>query len=117
MILLVLSSLLLLFGLHGVFRSGLPQGKLSLEMSRTVQVKNLLQDLEDQLHSGILPRSERWNALRELPEPWSPCLSQSLLELRKNGGAVLPTLKRMKTLAIAHERSLLESRAKSAQAW
>ena len=117
MIWLILSALCLVFGLDGVLRQGLPRGKLGLALEQLRKVKDLIQDLEDLIQSGVLPRTERWEALRDLPAPWSPVLSESLLELRSCGGAVLPTLKRMHQLARSHEKTLLESRARSAQAW
>lgn len=86
------------------------------ERAALKRVIALLHELEDTLAAGILPASSRWDALRGLPRPWGPLASESLAELRARGSSLLPTLKRLRALASAHESALAEARAKSAQA-
>jgi hypothetical protein len=76
----------------------------------------ILQDFEELLLTGIVPSPESWEKMKTLPHPWSLLCYQSLMELRSQGGALIPTLKRLKNLAEEHQRSLTEARSKSAQA-
>jgi hypothetical protein len=75
-----------------------------------------LLELAETLESGLVPEPERWEKLARLPEPWGPLASASLLELRKKGAAVLPTLRRLRELAREHLASLRATRARTAQA-
>ena len=80
------------------------------------QVVFLLHELQETLEAGLVPQAHRWKELERLPAPWGRLASQSLQELRAQGGALMPTLKRLRTLAEEHRSSLKEAGAKSAQA-
>ena len=75
-----------------------------------------LRDLEEALGAGVVPEPERWAALGALPEPWGSLSRQSVEELRRQGGAVLPTLRRLRHLSEHHAADLADARARSAQA-
>jgi hypothetical protein len=94
------------------------EGAFSLgrEHARLQRVTSLLLELEETLASGLLPQPERWEELRRLPQPWGKLVSESVDQLRAQGGALLPTLKRLRTLAEEHSTSLKEARGRSAQA-
>jgi hypothetical protein len=51
-----------------------------------------------------------------LPGLWGPLIYQSLTELRSSGGALLPTLRRLRNLADEHQISLMDAKAKASQA-
>ena len=76
----------------------------------------LLHELQETLEAGLVPTQQRWQELEKLPDPWGRLASQSLLELRAQGGALMPTLKRLRALAEEHLSSLKDAKAKSAQA-
>jgi hypothetical protein len=76
----------------------------------------LLHEIEETLAAGLVPANMRWEALQTLPAPWGVLASESLLELRSCGGALLPTLKRLRALATEHDAALGEARARSSQA-
>jgi hypothetical protein len=76
----------------------------------------LLRELEECLAAGLLPGQERWEQVRALPEPWGKLAHESLSELRSRGGQVLPTLKRLRSLADSQAEDLLEGKARSASA-
>ncbi len=78
--------------------------------------ENLFHELEETLASGLVPEEARWERLRSLAEPWSRLAFESLAQLRSEGGAVIPTLRRFRELARTHFDSLGEARARSAQA-
>lgn len=75
-----------------------------------------LREIEESLGAGVIPSSEKWNALATLPEPWGALTHQSLIELRESGAALLPTLRRLRVLALDHEAALMDAKARSAQA-
>lgn len=84
-----------------------------------VGVKNaeaLFHELEETLASGLLPKDERWVKLATLEYPWNTLASESIRQLREEGGAVIPTLRRFRETARRHFESLVEARARSAQA-
>ena len=95
----------------GLFGPGLNQ-----ERARLKRVCALLQEIEETLGAGLVPEASRWAALRALPDPWGELAYDSLQELRSCGGALLPTLKRLRGLAQDHDAALCEARARSAQA-
>jgi hypothetical protein len=76
----------------------------------------LLQEIEETLSAGLVPATQRWDALRALPSPWGALAYESLQELRSCGGALLPTLRRLRALAQDHDAALGEARARSSQA-
>jgi hypothetical protein len=89
---------------------------LSKERANLRKVRFLLQEIEETLGAGLVPASERWAALEALPQPWGTLAHDSLQELRSCGGALLPTLRRLRALAQDHDAALAEARARSAQA-
>jgi hypothetical protein len=88
--------------------------KQRLEIQR---VHHLLQEIEELLGAGMLPSKEHWERLQNLPAPWGSLAHDSLQELRSSGGAILPTLRRLKDLAIGQVRALADARARSSQAF
>ena len=86
------------------------------ERERLRRVQTLLRELEETLASGVVPAPARWEALRALPAPWGALAHESVTELRQQGGAVLPTLQRLRALAVEQDTALVEARARSAQA-
>lgn len=78
--------------------------------------ENLFHELEETLAAGLVPADARWNLLRELASPWDRLAYESLTQLRSEGGAVVPTLRRFRELARRHFESLGEARARSSQA-
>jgi hypothetical protein len=86
------------------------------ERAKLSQVGALLREIEETQAAGLVPTPERWSALRAMPAPWGELAYESLQELRSCGGALLPTLKRLRTLALDNDAALAEARARSAQA-
>jgi hypothetical protein len=78
--------------------------------------ENLFHELEETLASGLIPADARWEKLRALAAPWNRLAYDSLTQLRSEGGAVIPTLRRFRELARRHFESLGEARARSSQA-
>ncbi len=78
--------------------------------------EGLFHELEETLASGLVPGTERWRKLEGLEAPWSTLAYPSLTQLRAEGAAVIPSLKRFRELARRHFESLAEARAKSSQA-
>ncbi|MGZ3699083.1 MAG: hypothetical protein ACXWP5_13195, partial [Bdellovibrionota bacterium] len=101
--------------LAGELRAGERIFRLSRERAELGRVRALLTELEETLCVGLAPDASRFAALRELPAPWGTLAYDSLQELRSRGGALLPTLRRLRVLAEAHSAALADSRAKSAQ--
>ena len=89
-------------------------GKERVQLER---VTRLLQEIEETFMAGLVPRYERWRTLKDLPAPWGNLTWESLENLRTTGGAILPTLRRLKILAQTHRQILSEAKAKSSQAW
>jgi hypothetical protein len=90
-------------------------GSRGLRASLT-RASSRFRELEDLLSSGLLPPAERWAELKTLGEPWGDLAFESLTELRSRGGALLPTLRRLRGLADEQSRDLLEGRARSSSA-
>jgi hypothetical protein len=78
--------------------------------------ESLFHELEETLASGLVPADARWAELRALAAPWNRLAYESLTQLRGEGGAVIPTLRRFRELARRHFESLGEARARSSQA-
>lgn len=108
----------LLIGLRFAFEgvSACLPGGVGAERARLKAVVALFQELEETLATGLVPAASRWAALRALPKPWGELSFDSLQELRSCGGALLPTLKRLRSLAQEHDAALVEARARSSQA-
>lgn len=118
MILWALAFLCLVIGIRNLF-SNLPFLQTGLGRQRLVlkRVSWRFQEFEELLSAGLVPSDEDWNQIRELPDPWGSLAFESLRDLRSQGGAMLPTLKRFRSLAQQHDSSLADAKAKSAQAF
>jgi hypothetical protein len=82
-----------------------------------LRVVSSLRELEETLMAGLVPDHRRWEQLRDLEEPWGRLSADNLGELRSSGGALLPTIQRLRALAEAHGLALEEAQSKSAQAF
>jgi len=122
MALWILSILLFLVSSRELLRDSSGSGVWSRweqarrELRGLRQVEVLLLELEETLEAGIVPEPDRWERLRSLPAPWGRLTGASLEELRRQGAAVLPTLRRLRELARDQIRSSQDARARSAQA-
>lgn len=88
-------------------------GKLRKQV---LSVYNCVLEFEETLGSGTLPTDEKWASLGALPSPWGVLVSESLSQLRASGGALLPTLRRLRSLAFEQSKVLAEAQARSSQA-
>jgi hypothetical protein len=75
-----------------------------------------LHSLEGQLQTGITPNEEQWMRLLALPPPWGELARQNILEIRRQGGSVLPSIVRFRLLLEQNRAALLEGSARTAQA-
>jgi hypothetical protein len=89
---------------------------ISRQKREVHRVFQQLLEIEELLGAGMVPPANHWEALQTLSAPWGSLISDSLRELRASGGAVLPTLKRLKGLASDQERALADAKARSSQA-
>jgi hypothetical protein len=80
------------------------------------RASDLLRSLDESLAAGIVPSHQQWDALAKLPAPWGRLASESVQELRAAGGALRPTLKRLRELADSQARLVSEARARAATA-
>lgn len=80
------------------------------------RVAFLFREIEETLGAGLIPEEEKWMQVQWLPPPWGGLASSSLQDLRSSGGALLPTLQRLRVLAENHRTALLDARARSSQA-
>ena len=76
-----------------------------------------LREVEDALLAGMVPEQKTWDALADLAEPWGSLAHGSVSELRRSGGALSPTLRRLRLLAQEHGADLVDARARSSQAF
>ncbi len=83
------------------------------DLARVVVV---FREIEDRLVSGVVPDRQCWDRLKELQRPWGRLASESLGELKESGGALLPTLQRLRGLAEEQAVALEDAQAKTAQA-
>lgn len=81
------------------------------------RVADLLREIEDTLTAGMIPNQQLWLELGKCPEPWGPLAFESLQELRRSGGSLLPTLQRLRALAEEQIAALADAGAKSSQAF
>lgn len=86
------------------------------EKRALVLVSSILHEFQDLFEAGLVPGSEKWEALKELPAPWGQLTYQSVVELRSRGGSVLPTIRRLRDLVERHSKALQNARARSSQA-
>lgn len=94
----------------------LPELGIARHRRQVERVSQQLRELEELLLAGIVPGVEKWEKLQDLPHPWGSMAFECVRELRACGGALLPTLGRLRALADSQGRALTEARAKSAQA-
>lgn len=117
MVIWVVVFLFLFFGGKSVF-AGVGLGGLSVirkEDRKLQAVVSLLHELQETLETGLVPSTDRWEKLQELPQPWGELAYESLQGLRSRGAALIPTLNRLRGLALEHQASLKDARAKAAQ--
>lgn len=79
-------------------------------------ISERLRGLEESLQVGVLPDTEHWNRLGELPKPWGSLTYTSVTELRQSGSSVIPTLRRFRELALKQRSAVSDSMAKASQA-
>ena len=83
-------------------------GAIGRERNVLVRTISIFQEFEETLSAGLLPNPERWRVLEKLPFPWGTLASESIQELRSQGGALLPTLRRLRVFAEQHLAALGE---------
>ncbi|MBI4924384.1 MAG: hypothetical protein HY843_00550 [Bdellovibrio sp.] len=86
------------------------------ELKELKKIQNVLFEFQETLESGLVLNQDQWSKLQTLKPPWGVLAFESLKELRAQGGALLPTIKRIRKLAQEHSEFLKEARAKSVQA-
>jgi hypothetical protein len=112
----------LLSGLFGLRALAAQLGEslpaISVRRQRLVfrQVADALRECEESLAAGLVPSSQQWSALADLPAPWGTLAFECVRELRAAGGSVRPTLKRLRELAESQDRLVAEARARASQA-
>lgn len=114
-----LSFFSLFLSMRGFSWKSLPLGELFRaegEDARLRKVSETLCRLEESLEAGLSPAEEDWSRLQSLPAPWGSLAHGSLQALRSSGGALLPTLRRLRSLAQSHRAAWAEGRARCAQA-
>jgi hypothetical protein len=102
----------LLSGLEDRARSLL----LNSEEKLLERLDSTLSEIQVRLESGLVPRQALWDEVSRYREPWGTLCSQSLQELRQSGGAVLPTLKRLRELARSQREQMRGARSRASQA-
>jgi hypothetical protein len=90
---------------------------LASQRRELLHVASTLRNLEEILLAGIVPSFQQWEDLKKLIPPWGKLSYDCLKELRAQGSALLPTLKRLRGLAESHALSLENARTRSAQAF
>lgn len=121
MVLWILTFLAALLGLASLF-SGLEiskffNSKTKKEKESARKCVFLLHEYQETLEAGLVPRKEQWDALAEIGAPWGDLAHESISKLRAQGGAILPTLRRIRALAENHLTRIQESKAKASQAF
>jgi hypothetical protein len=81
------------------------------------RVASQLLEIEELLMGGLVPTSAHWVSIQALPDPWGPLASESLSGLRANGGALLPTLRRLRVLVQDQDQSIATAQSKVSQAF
>lgn len=104
------------FALLAQVSRAIPQQILASKGAGIRAAEGLFHEIEETLASGMIPVDEKWQKLRTLEEPWNRLSFDCLMQLRSEGAAVVPTLKRFRELARRHFDSLGEARARSSQA-
>ena len=88
------------------------QSKAIDALRRSIHHLKLIQEM---LESGMVPDRKDWEQIRAFPEPWGQILFESIAELRSQGAAILPTLRRMQHTLEEQTELILEGKVKSAQ--
>lgn len=81
------------------------------------RVAEVLQELEDGLVGGSVPSAEFWLRVQGMAEPWGSLAHESFKELRSCGGALLPTLRRLRALSEDQSVILDQISSRMAQAY
>jgi hypothetical protein len=113
------ASLLAVIGVRGLWVETverIPMVSVKRERQALKKVSDLLRGLDETLAAGIVPSGASWEALSALPAPWGRLASDSVQELRSAGGALRPTLKRLRELADSQNRLIAEARARASTA-
>ena len=85
------------------------------DLRSVTEVRNLLHTYQEILESGLVPAEEFQAQIRDLPSPWGRLAAECLSELRRQGCAILPTLKRLRGLAQEQLGAIREGKAKASQ--
>lgn len=96
-----------------------PLAGLVRQEGRTLQqlkvYHDVLFELQSSLEAGLVPRPDQWEQLRFWKAPWGSLAYESMVELRKQGVAIIPTLKRLRELLTETIERIRVSRSKAAQ--
>jgi hypothetical protein len=115
-----LAAVSFLFGARILYREGCKDLNMGFGIQRQrlelQKIYQRLQEIEELFGAGMVPERKHWEQLMNLPAPWGTLTHDSLQDLRASGGAVLPTLRRLKDLASHHSRVLADAKARSSQA-
>lgn len=79
------------------------------------EVSSRLHDLQENLLAGISPSPEIWQSIRKLDAPWGELAAKNLQDLRDRGASLVPSLRRLRSLAEEHQTLISQARSKSAQ--
>jgi len=96
--------------------SSFAAGGVKMERAALERVVSLFRELEDTLAAGLIPAPSRWEAVQRLSAPWGVLAHESIQELRRQGGALLPTLGRLREFANHHREVLADAESRSSQA-
>lgn len=90
--------------------------EIRAEVNTLARVEDLLREFKETLECGLIPGENRWLTIQNLPAPWGNLIWENLQELRKQGGALIPTLERLIALATYQQESIKNAKAKASQA-
>lgn len=114
-----LSLVLIFFGIRELTRNSdqlYEVFRIGKERQNLQAVSLVLREIQESIESGAIPTEQSWDALGKLSSPWGTLARDSLIELRKSGSSILPTLRRLSQLAGRCEKQLMSSRARAFQA-
>ncbi len=81
------------------------------------QVVTTLTKTEANLISGWVIESQKIDGFLALEPPWGHLIHSSVVDLRKQGAALLPTLRRIRDCAELHREAIQKTQARVSQAW
>lgn len=110
-------ALLGTFSVGSELRPYMRVGEFGREKRRLVQVSDALGEIQGFIETGLLPPDSAWRKLGEIAAPWRDLVQDALMDLRRRGGSLLPTVRRLKALAQENQEALELSRNRAAQAW